>query len=225
MNWLKTWLFGNERPAKQALPQQLKEELQARYLRDSLNFTKHHQKNCLSTNTIHTKQTVSKPINEDPQVRYLRDTLAFAKQQRNELHLKQNEHERWQRHYGSLHVEELKKLSGIEFEDYLAKLFKSHGYHVEMTPPTGDYGADLILHKDQQLTAVQAKCYTGSVGVSAVQEALSGMAYYRCHSAWVVTTGNYTTNAIELAKQAKVQLFGSNELGKLILQMQNKISN
>jgi len=32
------------------------------------------------------------------------------------------------------------------------------------------------LHKDQQRIAVQAKCYTGSVGVSAVQEALSGMA-------------------------------------------------
>ena len=86
---------------------------------------------------------------------------------------------------------------------------------------TGDYGADLILHKDQQRIAIQAKCYTGSVGVSAVQEALSGMAYYRCHSAWVVTTGNYTTNAIELARQSKVRLLSRNELGQLILQMQN----
>jgi len=151
--------------------------------------------------------------------------LTFAKQQQQELHHKQNEHERWQLHYGSLHVDELKKLSGIEFEYYLATLFKYHSYHVEMTPSTGDYGADLILHKDQHRTAVQAKCYTGSVGVSAVQEALSGMAYYRCQSAWVVTTGNYTTNAVELAKQAKVQLFGSNELGKLIVQMQNQTSN
>jgi len=50
----------------------------------------------------------------------------------------------------------------------------------------------LILHKDHQRIAVQAKCYTGSVGVAAVQEALSGMAYYQCQTAWVITTGNYT---------------------------------
>ena len=61
-----------------------------------------------------------------------------------------------------------------------------------MTPLTGDYGADLILHKDHQRIAVQAKCYTGSVGVASVQEALSGMAYYQCQTAWVITTGNYT---------------------------------
>ena len=188
-------------------------------------------KNWINGNEVPAKQATPQtqpppsPPKEEPQVRYLRDTLDFTKQQRNELRHKQNEHERWQQHYGALHVDELKKLSGTEFEDYLAQLFKSQGYQVEMTPSTGDYGADLILHKDQQRTAVQAKCYTGSVGVTAVQEALSGMAYYRCHSAWVVTTGNYTTNAVELAKQSKVRLFGRNELGKLILQMQNQTSN
>lgn len=92
-----------------------------------------------------------------------------------------------------------------------------------MTPSTSDYGADLILHKDQRI-AVQAKCYTGNVGVAAVQEALSGMAYYRCQSAWVVTTGNYTANAVELATQSKVRLIGRNELGILILQMHNQTS-
>ena len=171
-----------------------------------------------------TKQQSNKATKQlDPQIRHLRDTLSFAKQQQQALRHKQNEHEHWELRYGSLHINELKKLSGIEFEDYLAVLFKNHGYQVQTIPTTGDYGADLILHKDQQLIAVQAKCYTGSVGVTAVQEALSGMAYYRCHSAWVVTTGNYTANAVELARQSKVQLLGSNELGKLILQMQKQI--
>ncbi|MCK9620561.1 MAG: restriction endonuclease [Methylobacter sp.] len=217
MNWIKNWIYGNEPPAKQATPQPSKENLQTRHLRDGLAFVK-QQKNCLASNEVPAKKAAPQ---QDPQARYLRDTLAFAKQQRDELHHKQNEHERWQRHYGSLHVDELKKLSGTEFEDYLAELFKSQCYQVEMTPLTGDYGADLILHKDQQRTAVQAKCYAGSVGVAAVQEALSGMAYYRCHSAWVVTTGSYTSNAIELARQSNVYLIGQKELGKLILQMQN----
>ncbi len=161
----------------------------------------------------------------DPKVRHLSETLTFAKQQQQALRHKQKEHERWELRYGSLYVDELKKLSGTDFEDYLAVLFKSHGYEVKTTPSTGDYGADLILHKDRQLIAVQAKCYTGSVGVSAVQEALSGMAYYRCHSAWVVTTGNYTNNAVELARKSNVELLGSNELGKLILQIQKPATN
>lgn len=170
------------------------------------------------------KAAMSKPqpSPEDREARYMRDALAFAKQQHKELRQKQNEHERWQHQYGSVHVSELAKLTGTEFEHYLAGLFKSLGYHVETTPTTGDYGADLLLHKDQQKIAVQAKRYIGSVGVGAVQEALSGMAYYRCHSAWVVTTGNYTNNAVELAKQSNVQLLGAKEIGKLIMQMQSQ---
>lgn len=222
MSWLKNLIFGNDTQGIQATPTSAKDDLQTRYLPDALTFAKQHRKNLLYGNKTSAKQA---PAQQDPQSRYLRDTLNFAKQQRNELHHKQNEHEQWQKHYGSLHVDELKKLSGTEFEEYLAELFKSQGYQVEMTPSTGDYGADLILHKDQQLIAVQAKCYVGSVGVSAVQEALSGMAYYSCDSAWVVTTGNYTANAVELARQSKVCLLGSNELGKLILQMQNQTSN
>lgn len=166
--------------------------------------------------------SIPQPVKEDREARYVRDTLAFAKQQHKDLRHKQNEHERWQQHYGSVHVNELVKLSGTEFEHYLAGLFKSHGYHVETTPKTGDYGADLLLHKDKQKIAVQAKRWVGSVGVGAVQEALSGMAYYRCNSAWVVTTGNYTPNAVELAKQSNVQLLGRKEIGKLIMQMQSQ---
>jgi restriction system protein len=218
MNWLTNLIFGNDEAVKQTSQQ----TQQTQHLRESLNFAKQQQKNRLSGNQAPTKQTVTP---QDPKARHLRNTLAFAKQQQQQLRDKQNEHERWQRHYGALHIDELKKLSGTEFEDYLAELFKSQGYQVETTPATGNYGADLLLHKDQQRTAVQAKCYTGSVGVSAVQEALSGMVYYNCHSAWVVTTGNYTANAVELARQSKVRLLDSNELGKLILQMQNPTEN
>jgi len=227
MNWLKDLIFGNEAPAKQATSQippqpsqSSKENQQGLYLRETLNFVKQHRKQAIPQIKTQTSPQHSS-TKEDPQALNLRKTLDFAKQQCKELHHKQDEHERWQENYGSLHVDELKKLSGTEFEVYLAKLFKSQGYLVEMTPLTGDYGADLILYKEQQRIAVQAKCYTGSVGVTAVQEALSGMAYYRCHSAWVVTTGNYTANAIELARQSNVRLLSRNELGQLIVQMQS----
>ena len=87
---------------------------------------------------------------------------------------------------------------------------------MELTPSTGDYGADLILIQDERRTAVQAKRYVGSVGVSAVQEALSGQAYYQCDTAWVVTTGTFTTNALELAKKSGVKLIGRSDIGILM---------
>lgn len=153
--------------------------------------------------------------------RHRKDALAFVEQKHREAHYQQRKQDEWHRRYGKQKAAELNQLSGTEFESFLAGLFSSHGYEVELTPTTGDYGADLLLFKAGQRIAVQAKCYTGSVGVSAVQEALAGMAYYQCHSAWVVTTGNYTANAIELARKSKVMLVSSTELGKLIKQLKD----
>jgi len=73
--------------------------------------------------------------------------------------------------------------------------------------------------KDKHRVAVQAKRYLGSVGVAAVQEALAGMSYYKCDSAWVVATGQFTKNAIELAEKSKVRLIGRKELGKMLVEI------
>lgn len=172
-----------------------------------------------------TQTKKSPPPIKDPHAKYLSETLAFTKEQHRSLTQKQRDYNAWQHRYGSVHVNELKKLNGIEFEDYLYNLFEHHNYKVETTPTSGDYGADLILIKNNLRIAVQAKCYTGSVGISTVQEALSGMAYYHCDSAWVVTTGKYTTNAINLATRSNVHLLGKSELGKLIIQMQSTPKN
>jgi restriction system protein len=106
----------------------------------------------------------------------------------------------------------------LEFEEFLAGLFRAQGYAAELTPTSGDYGADLILSKEGQRIAVQAKRYVGSVGVQAVQEALSGQAYYQCHTAWVISTGVFTTNALELAEKSGVRMIGRSDLGNLMAQ-------
>lgn len=156
------------------------------------------------------------------QARHRKDALEFAKQKHREASNKQREQDSWHRRYGKQQAAELNQLSGTEFEEYLAGLFRQHGYQVQLTPTSGDYGADLLLTKNEQRIAVQAKCYSGStVGVSAVQEALSGMAYYRCQSAWVVSTSNYTPNAVELARKSNVRLFDSTELGKWIKRLED----
>lgn len=155
---------------------------------------------------------------DDPAGRHLRSTLEFARSQHEVVKARKREHDDWQLAHGHATAKELDMLSGTEFEAFLVGLFRSLGYSAELTPVTGDYGADLILSKDEQRIAVQAKRYTGSVGVSAVQEALSGQTYYKCHTAWVVTTGTFTANATELARKSRIRLIGRSDLGLFMAQ-------
>jgi restriction system protein len=172
--------------------------------------------NQVQGNRVEVTTTKPLPPQEDPQARHVRNTLAFAKKQHEVLTAKQREQATWQRTYGQAKVNELDQLSGTEFEAFLAGLFRTEGYSAELTPHTGDYGADLLLVRNGKRVAVQAKRYAGSVGIAAVQEALSGQAYYRCDIAWVITTGTFTPNAVELAKQSGVRLIERGELGQLI---------
>lgn len=156
------------------------------------------------------------PKEEDLETRHLQNALQFAKAQHEALTKKQIEQAAWQQRYGLANAAELDLLSGKEFEEFLAGLFRGLGYAAELTPITGDYGADLILRKNGQSIAVQAKRYAGSVGVQAVQEALSGQAYYQCNNAWVITTGAFTSNALELAKKSGVKMISRSDLGNLM---------
>lgn len=162
------------------------------------------------------------PSKEERDTRHLRNTLQFAKNQHKVLSKKQREHDDWQRRFGVAQAAGLDQLSGVEFEEFLAGLFRAQGYVAELTPTSGDYGADLILSKDGRRIAVQAKRHLGSVGVSAVQEALSGQAYYQCHTAWVITTGAFTPNALELAKKSGVKMIGRSEIGNLMVQYESQ---
>ena len=170
-------------------------------------------------------QASEPPSKKDMEARHLRNTLQFAKDQHRILSKKQCEHDAWQRQFGAAQAAELDQLTGVEFEEFLAGLFRAQGYAAELTPTSGDYGADLILSKDGRRIAVQAKRYMGSVGVQAVQEALSGQAYYKCHTAWVITTGAFTTNALELAQKSGVKMIGRSDIGNLMAQHTAKTKN
>ena len=165
------------------------------------------------------------PPKEDRQARHLRNTLQFAKDRHRVLSKKQREEDAWQRRFGAAKAAELDRLTGVEFEEFLAGLFRNQGYAAELTPTSGDYGADLIVSKDGQRIAVQAKRYVGSVGVQAVQEALSGQAYYQCDTAWVIATGAFTTNALELAEKSGVKMIGRSEIGNLLAQHTERTKN
>jgi restriction system protein len=153
---------------------------------------------------------------------HMRHAMRFVNSRHAELKVEQRAKDRWLERYGRTEVAKLDTLDGVAFEEFLEGLFRSHGYEARRTPQNSDFGADLILTKGSERIAVQAKRYAGSVGVSAVQEALSGLSYYQCDQAWLVSTGSFTRNAMELAKKSRVRLIGRMEIGQMLTTSQTQ---
>lgn len=98
-------------------------------------------------------------------------------------------------------------MTGLEYEKVVAQYLRQHGYKkVSVTQGSGDFGIDVIAYKHGHKYAVQCKYYTSAVSLSAVQEAVAGMAYYGCDRAMVVTNNTFTQAAKELADYNNVIL-------------------
>ena len=48
-----------------------------------------------------------------------------------------------------LTIKDVDSLEPLSFEVFVAALFQKQGYRVELTPPTGDKGADVIVYQRQ----------------------------------------------------------------------------
>jgi restriction system protein len=114
---------------------------------------------------------------------------------------------RRQRRLSRSGIDEIDRMDGRAFEEYLATLFRRLGYPARVTPYRGDYGADLIVERDGSRIAVQAKCWGRRVGIKAVQEAQAAKALYGCSEAMVVTNRAFTDQARRLAEANGVELW------------------
>jgi len=116
---------------------------------------------------------------------------------------------------------EIDKMSGDDFEKYLASLFEKLGYKVELVGShKGDYGTDLVIEKQNERTAVQAKRWQSSVGIKSIQEVYGSLHFYSCTKALVVTNNYFTQQARRLAETNNVELWDRNYLAKVILSTQ-----
>jgi len=111
------------------------------------------------------------------------------------------------------------RFTGRQFEQYLQFLFEKLGFKTTLTPPQGDFGADLILERDGLRTAVQAKRFAGTVGVDAVQQVVAAMPFYECNRAIVVTNSYFSQRAKDLAKANQVELWDRKKLTSVALSL------
>lgn len=98
--------------------------------------------------------------------------------------------------------------NGHEYEKYVAWWLGTKGYrNIQITPKSGDYGADIICYgRRGEKYAVQCKYYSKPVGYRAVEEVLGAMHYYGCNEAMVVTNSTYTKQALTAANRSGVKL-------------------
>ncbi len=103
---------------------------------------------------------------------------------------------------------ELDEMDGLDFEYYCADLLAENGFvDVQVTRSSGDYGIDILAEKEGVTYAIQCKCYTGLVGVKAVQEAYAGRDYYDRMVGAVLTNQYFTKSAVQAARKLKILLW------------------
>lgn len=107
------------------------------------------------------------------------------------------------------------EMTGLEFEDQVARVARSCGLPVIMTPLTGDWGVDLIVGHRPNRIAVQCKRLSRPVGAGAVQEVVAGAPMQDCARTMVVTNNEFTPAARKLAELHGCELVGGSDLPRL----------
>ena len=106
-------------------------------------------------------------------------------------------------------------MSGMEFEDHVARIARTCGVPVIMTAVTGDWGVDLVVGHRPDRLAVQCKRQSRPVGAGAVQEVVAGAPMHGCTKTMVVTNHEFTSAAAKLAELHGCELVGGSELPRL----------
>ena len=105
-----------------------------------------------------------------------------------------------------------------DFEDFIGELYKKRGYDVEGTNYSGDFGADVIVIKDDIKTVIQVKRYheNNTVGVKDINQVLGSKSYYNADKATVITTSDFSKPGIELSERTNVELINWDALVDMI---------
>ncbi|MGM0653374.1 MAG: restriction endonuclease [Bacillota bacterium] len=109
-------------------------------------------------------------------------------------------------------IDEIDEMDGKTFEQLLLEYFRKMGYKGKLTSEYADYGADLLLIKDNIRYVVQVKRWNQKVGLKAIQEAVASIKHYKADRGIVITNNYFTNNAKELAKSNAVELWDRNKL-------------
>jgi HJR/Mrr/RecB family endonuclease len=105
-------------------------------------------------------------------------------------------------------TDQIRQMEGVEFEHWVADLFKRSGFQVETTPRSGDHGVDLFAASGNHVIAVQCKRWDGTVGEPVLRDLYGAMMSANAKAGCLVTTGSFTVQAQAFAKDKPLSLMG-----------------
>lgn len=107
-------------------------------------------------------------------------------------------------------------MSPLDFEEFVARLFREMGYAVEITSISRDHGIDLLMHKDNRLVVVQCKRWNASIGEPVLRDFYGSLMSAGAQSGYVVTTGTFTSQAYSFVQGKPIQLVDLDALINLV---------
>jgi HJR/Mrr/RecB family endonuclease len=96
-------------------------------------------------------------------------------------------------------------LDGFEFEEFCAELFNLSGLKAKVTPKTRDGGKDIIIKDKNSITYVECKHYAeeNKITVNYIHKLISACVIDGIKKGIFITTSNYSSEAIRIAKKCK----------------------
>jgi len=124
-------------------------------------------------------------------------------------------------------LDTIKQLNWQQFEQLIAEYYRRLGFSVTENIYAGpDGGVDLVLNKGAQITLVQCKQYRNKpVGVSVVREMFGIKEARRAEKVIIVTTCNYTKDAIKFAQGKDIELIDGAMLMPMIQSIQSNVNH
>ena len=123
---------------------------------------------------------------------------------------------------GQKGLETIRSISWQEFEELIGEAYRRKGYSVTETGGGGaDGGVDLVLRKDGDKLLVQCKHWKiVKVGVKVVRELYGVVAAEGATGGIVISSGTFTQEAKDFAKDKPLELVDGSGLLKLIAEVQ-----
>lgn len=122
-------------------------------------------------------------------------------------------------------IRSIRALSWKQFEELVGEAYRRKGYRVVENHTLGaDGGVDVRLEKDGFMHLVQCKHWkTQKVGVSTIREMFGLMTAEKAAGVIVITSGNFTQDAKEFARDKPIGLIDGEQLVALIGQAPSSI--
>ena len=110
--------------------------------------------------------------------------------------------------------QQLAALTPVEFEQWCAHKLRALGYSVRHVGGQGDHGIDLFAEKDDELSVVQCKRFTGrrTVGEPQIRDLFGAMHAEKAARAIVMTAGHFTAEARSWARGKPIELWDADRI-------------